>query len=82
MRVDIAVNLTDPMFQGVYRGQSKHPGDLKAVLGRARDAGVEKLLITGTSLSDSKAALELAKKTSSSQFFRPSSSRHWSETDC
>jgi TatD DNase family protein len=74
---DIAVNLTDPMFRGVYRGKQAHQGlrcqnffsmfvsnsvqdDFKQVLERAYATGVDKILITGTSLSESRQALELA----------------------
>eukprot|EP00051_Salpingoeca_urceolata_P020500 m.308308 g.308308 ORF g.308308 m.308308 type:complete len:151 (+) comp19631_c1_seq12:246-698(+) len=57
---DIAVNLTDPMFRGSYRGKQKHEDDLDLVLARAEEAGVSQMMITGTSLSDSKAALEMA----------------------
>ncbi len=39
--VDIGANLLDPMFQGVYNGSSKHPGDLDQVLARARAKGVQ-----------------------------------------
>lgn len=59
---DIAVNLTDPMFQGTYGGRKKHEADIKAVIERAKAKGVEKILITGTSLKESKAALEMAKE--------------------
>lgn len=59
---DIAVNLTDPMFQGIYHGKSKHPADLEAVLRRAKGKGVERVLVTGTSLSESRKALEMANK--------------------
>ncbi|AGO11480.1 AaceriACR238Wp [[Ashbya] aceris (nom. inval.)] len=50
---DIAVNLADPMFQGVYRGKARHGGDLAAVLERCRGARVDVLLATGASLADS-----------------------------
>jgi hypothetical protein len=59
---DIAVNLTDPQFQGRYHGRQKHNPDLPSILQRAKDAGVQRILITGTSLEESKAALELAKQ--------------------
>lgn len=59
---DIAVNLTDPMFQGKYGGRKKHEADVKAVIERAKAKGVEKILITGTSLKESKDALEMAKE--------------------
>lgn len=58
---DIGANLTDEMYQGVYHGNKKHEADLDLVLKRAWEAGLSKMIITGTSLSDSKTALELAK---------------------
>lgn len=65
---DIAVNLTDPMFQGVYHGKKRHAPDLDAVVRRAKDSGVERILITGTSLSESRRALDLAKRYGQSPF--------------
>lgn len=59
--IDIGANLTDEMYQGIYHGSKKHEADLSHVLKRAWEAGLSKMIITGTSLSDSKAALELAK---------------------
>ncbi|CAI5993210.1 unnamed protein product, partial [Closterium sp. NIES-64] len=56
----IAANLTDGMFQGCYHGKQAHPPDLQAVLSRAWEAGVEKIIITGGSLEESRAALALA----------------------
>ncbi|KAK4686202.1 TatD DNase family protein, partial [Tremellales sp. Uapishka_1] len=50
------------MYQGQYHGKTKHHVDLAAVVARAKDVGVEKMLITGTSLSESRAALKLAKQ--------------------
>lgn len=49
---DIGVNLTDKQFAD----------DRHAVLQRARQAGVDTLLITGTDLAESQAALALAKQ--------------------
>ncbi len=53
--VDIAVNLTDPMFKGFYHHSSSptHPADVENVLQRASDAGVEGILVTAGSHSDS-----------------------------
>lgn len=65
---DIAVNLTDPMFQGVYHGKTRHAPDLDAVISRAKGLGVERMLITGTSLNESKKGLELAKRYGQSRF--------------
>ncbi|XP_076057053.1 deoxyribonuclease TATDN1-like [Oratosquilla oratoria] len=59
--IDIGANLTDDMYQGIYHGSKKHDPDLPLVLERAWEAGLEKIIITGTSLSDSKQALEAAK---------------------
>ncbi|GFZ50121.1 Deoxyribonuclease Tat-D [Saitozyma sp. JCM 24511] len=58
---DIAVNLTDPQFEGTYHGRQKHSSDLEAVVSRAKGKGVERILITGTSLEESRRALELAR---------------------
>jgi hypothetical protein len=73
------VNLTDPVFRGLYRGHRKHEGtitvyrlpswahslrlgidDLSAMLERSNAAGVRSMIITGTSLKESKQAIELA----------------------
>ncbi|EGD83670.1 hypothetical protein PTSG_12148 [Salpingoeca rosetta] len=59
---DIGANLTDPVFRGVYRGKQKHPSDFAQILQRARDAGVERMMVTGTNLADSKEAVEMAKQ--------------------
>ena len=55
--IDIGANLTDDMFQGIYRGSRKHDADLPDVLQRAWSAGVARIMITGTSLAESRAAL-------------------------
>ncbi|CAA6653744.1 unnamed protein product [Spirodela intermedia] len=58
--IDIAVNFTDGMFRGVYNGRQCHAADISNVLRRAWAAGVERIIVTGGSLEESKAALEIA----------------------
>lgn len=60
--IDVGANLLDAMFQGVYNeGRSYHPPDLNAVLQRAWDAGVQRIIITAGSLAEAQAALALAR---------------------
>eukprot|EP00834_Sanchytrium_tribonematis_P002602 NODE_84_length_22354_cov_0.646506.p9 type:complete len:332 gc:universal NODE_84_length_22354_cov_0.646506:11664-10669(-) len=59
---EIGSNLTDMMFNGIYRGKRKHDDDLDNVLLRALAAGVECQLITGGDLEDSRNAYKIAKK--------------------
>ncbi|KAG6554833.1 hypothetical protein Mapa_003416 [Marchantia paleacea] len=58
--IDIAANLTDGMFKGLYNGRQQHAADLSIVLKRAWDAGVERIIVTGGSLEESREALALA----------------------
>ncbi|XP_065570724.1 deoxyribonuclease TATDN1-like isoform X2 [Artemia franciscana] len=48
------------MYIGIYGGNTKHPQDLMNVLQRSWDAGVDKIIITGGSLSESKEAIKTA----------------------
>ena len=59
--IDIGVNLLDEMYQGKYNGNEKHAPDLPAVLQRAWDAGVSKIIITAGNLEEARAALALAR---------------------
>ncbi|CAH9063537.1 unnamed protein product [Cuscuta europaea] len=58
--IDIAVNFTDSMFKGIYNGKHYHAADIQAVLKRAWAAGVERIIVTGGSLEESKEALAIA----------------------
>ena len=61
--VDIAVNFTDCVFRGVdWKGRPAHDDDLDLVVARAKAAGVHRVIVTGTSLAQSKAAVEFCRK--------------------
>lgn len=59
---DIGANLTDGMFQGIYNGNQKHPSDLDVVLERSWATGLQKIIITVGTISDTKDAMEIAQK--------------------
>ncbi|CAN6475348.1 unnamed protein product [Victoria cruziana] len=58
--IDIAVNFTDGMFKGIYNGKRCHAADLPVVLQRAWNAGVDRIIVTGGSLQESREALAIA----------------------
>lgn len=61
--VEIAANLLDEQYQGRYNeGKQYHPPDLDAVLRRAWDAGVDRIIITAGNLLESRMALEMARR--------------------
>ncbi|KAH6851268.1 hypothetical protein B0I37DRAFT_390893 [Chaetomium sp. MPI-CAGE-AT-0009] len=66
--IDIGINLADPIFRGRYHGKSRHPDDLKGVIGRAVEVGCSKLIVTGSSFKSSRDALKLAKEFSGTVF--------------
>ncbi|KAM7262751.1 hypothetical protein ACFE04_000434 [Oxalis oulophora] len=57
---DIAVNFTDGMFKGLYHGKQCHVADIATVLNRAWNAGVDRIIVTGGSLEESREALAIA----------------------
>lgn len=73
--IDIAVNLTDCVFFGVDRkGKTMHASDIDLVVQRALERGVERLIITGTTLAQSKEAIELC-RTINAKLFGSGSSK-------
>nr|GMC88779.1 putative deoxyribonuclease TATDN1 [Ipomoea batatas] len=48
------------MFKGIYNGKQYHAADIQAVLKRAWTAGVDRIIVTGGSLEESKKALSIA----------------------
>lgn len=48
------------MFKGIYNGKQCHVSDIAAVLSRAWTAGVDRIIVTGGSLDESKEALAIA----------------------
>ena len=56
----VGINLTDPVFTGIYHGKKAHESDVEDVLKRAVDAGCVKLMVTGSDLRESRNAVKLA----------------------
>jgi hypothetical protein len=67
--IDIGLNLSDDMYDGKYNGKQKHEADRALVLERAAQSGVEKMMLTGGCLEDSKAVLALARTDSTGALF-------------
>ncbi|KAH9674283.1 TatD related DNase [Citrus sinensis] len=48
------------MFKGIYHGKQCHASDIATVLSRAWSSGVDRIIVTGGSLEESKEALAIA----------------------
>ncbi|RMY15507.1 hypothetical protein D0868_00864 [Hortaea werneckii] len=57
---DIGINLSDQIFRGVHHGKKAHDDDLHNVIQRALNAGVRKMMVTGSDLIESQNAIRLA----------------------
>ncbi|KAI8934001.1 hypothetical protein NX059_008772 [Plenodomus lindquistii] len=60
--IDIGINFTDPIFQGLYHGTQRHAPDFPSILQRAQDAGCQKFMVTGSDLAESKHAIEISQQ--------------------
>lgn len=58
--IDIGANLTDKVFNGCYRGKQAHVDDFEAVIKRALDVGMQKIIVTAGCLEDVNDALKLS----------------------
>ncbi|KAH6614958.1 TatD family hydrolase [Boeremia exigua] len=59
---DVAVTATAKDFAGIYRGKQYHEPDFDAVLDRAAEVGVDRVLLTGMYLSDVGTNAAIARK--------------------
>eukprot|EP00741_Cyanophora_paradoxa_P022682 tig00021493_g21905.t1 len=60
--IDVGVNLNDDMFAGVYNEKKAHDPDHDLILKRAREAGVERAIVTAGFWEECNAALELVRR--------------------
>jgi TatD DNase family protein len=60
--IQVGINLSDPIFRGVYHGKKAHEDDLHDVVQRALDVGCQKMMITGSNLKESVRAIDVAKQ--------------------
>ena len=61
---DIAANMCDDEFQGIYHDKKYHESDIDEVLERAKNMGVKKFLFAAGCLEDAKISYELSQKSS------------------
>lgn len=63
--IDIAANLTDGRYVGLYGDKRQHDPDLSTVLSRAREVGVIRSMVTAGTLSQSRKALNMCQNDAS-----------------
>eukprot|EP00758_Cryptobia_borreli_P002357 Tbor_TRINITY_DN2972_c0_g1::TRINITY_DN2972_c0_g1_i1::g.1071::m.1071/K03424/tatD; TatD DNase family protein len=82
--IDIGINLTDAMFEGYYNGHNTptHVSDLDLVVDRAVQAGISALIITGSSLSESKKAVAIAMSQNTRLFLKNSKCKCYATVGC
>lgn len=56
---DIGANFTDKMFKGIYNGNKKHTPDLMDVVRRSVQTGMQALLITSSSLTETQEIISI-----------------------
>jgi TatD DNase family protein len=61
-RLQVGINLSDPVFRGMYHGKKAHEDDLHEVVQRALNVGCTKMMVTGSSLKESRHAVDIAKR--------------------
>lgn len=59
---DIAANLCDDQFKGIYYDKKHHESDIDDVIERAHSVGCDRFLFVGGKIEDSEHSYELAKK--------------------
>ena len=57
--IDVAFNINDDMFSGIYHGKQKHEPDLGSVIERAKRTGVQKFLVLASTIEELKASLSI-----------------------
>lgn len=60
--IDVGINLTDSMYQGLYHHKQAHQPDLDDVITRGTAVGVKKMLVTGSDLPHSLEAIKIARE--------------------
>ena len=60
--IDIAANICDPVFTGVYKGKRLHENDFNLMIERAKKSNITNLIVSGTTLDESKQAITLCKQ--------------------